>query len=269
MSHKPWMLPAVMLLLVGCTTKNEVTVTGDDSSSIQSSPAGVATNAFVDLECGIGYGVNELPKKVEQSNGEASALQASAAPTCTTQTVLPSGATLLTFTPGCKKGANGWDLTGTLTYASVSSGVNDVAYDLTLTDPTATKTWKYTGTKHVAVTGTSAVVTVSPGNYLTAAYVDTSDTAKNKTYHYTPDLHADWTTGLKIYGSYSFEQVSGNTITASVDQANPLVWSAGCCYPTSGTITLKVAQARAEAAFGPGCGTLKLNGNSVSLASCN
>jgi|GEM_PF-428028 len=277
MSVKYWMVPVVMLLMAGCTTKNEVTVTGDDSSSLQSSPAGVATNSFIDLEGGIGYKLDALPTKVLLPGGQASTMQLAYLPSCVVVSP-PSGDTvLLTFGAGCK-GANGWDLTGTVSYDHVaSSSLHDVTFDLILTDPTATKTWTYTGTKHVTVTATTATVTVSPAAYLTVVYADTTDTSKNKAYHYTPDLHADWTTPgtLTIYGSYSFQQIepAGATITAAVAVTDPLFWPVGCCYPTSGTINLTAttgpAVAKANAVFGPACTALKLNGNSITLASCN
>jgi len=273
MSTKYWMAPIALLLLAGCTTKSEVTVTGTDTDSLLSSPAGVASNSFLDLEGGLGYKLDVLPIRIALDGEQTSAMQVAPLPSCVQTTFPTTGTTLLTFGPGCK-GANGWALTGTLQYTQIgttSPRVHDVTYAMTLTDTTATKTWTYTGTKRVTVTATTATVTVAAGTHVTVAYADRSDTSKNKTYYYTPNLTADWATVgmIKVFGTYAFQQVPGDTVTATILQANPLIWTAGCCYPTSGTITLAVGPATAEAVFGPTCTTMKLNGNNIALNPCN
>lgn len=276
---------ALVLALLACGgTKNEVTVTGNDQASLNASPAGVATMTFVDLEGG--FRIDQLPNVVQAPGGDALMIEPAQAmnSACTsTATNISGTTTTTTVTFANCKAANGNVMTGTLVMAentstATTSRAVTTTYDLTTKDSTLTKTWTYKGSKvftlnRVAKTATVTVPTGGTGVAVT--YTDTTNTANNKSYTYLPNLTADWATvgQFKLWGGYSFTQTGGTTITATILQANPLVWPYGgiaaCCYPISGTLTLGMGSMTAEAVFGTTCGALKLNGGAIAMPACN
>lgn len=281
MSMKLLMGSALLMALVGCSgTKNEVTVTGNDQQSLTTSPAGVATMTFVDLEGG--FRVDQLP--IAAPNGDALMLVQPDAPAaaCTSTVTSTSGSTVTTtVTFSACKAANGNTTNGTMTlvYTLPTSGtVRSVTttYNLTNADSTGKKTWSYTGTKvftHDPTNKTASITVPNGGTGVTVSYRDADNSANNKTYTYIPNLSANWATvgQFKLWGSYSFSQGTASTITATIPQASPLIWTygvGGCCYPTSGTLTLTTGGMTAEAVFGPTCGGLKLNGGAIAMPAC-
>lgn len=276
---------ALVLALVACGgTKNEVTVSGNDQASLNASPAGVATMTFVDLEGG--FRIDQLPNVVQVPGGDALMVETpqamnSACTTTSTTTVGTTVTTTVTFN-NCKA-ANGNVMTGTLVMAentntATTSRAVTTTYDLTTKDSTLTKTWTYKGSKVFTlnrVAKTASVTVPTGGTGVLVTYTDTANTANNKSYTYAPYLTADWATvgQFKLWGTYSFTQTGGTAITASILQANPLVWNFGgisaCCYPISGTLSLSTGAQTADAVFGPTCGALKLNGGAIAMPACS
>lgn len=278
MSLRLWLGSTLILGLVACGgSTNETTVNGTSPEALKSSPAGVASLVFLDLES---VRPDSLPTYAPLPGGQSLGLVkgATIAGGCSTTQTVTSGntaTTTITFGPTCTA-ANGNTLTGTVvvTYditAPLTAQSHSVAYNLASTDTTQTKTWTYVGTRLVSIdqTAHTAHVSVPAGTTFTVTYTDTVNPQNSKIYTYTPDLNFSWGIGqATLWGSYTFTQGT-TTITATMPQNTPLTWTLGCCYPISGTINLSTGSAQADAVFGPNCGELKLNGGQITLATCN
>lgn len=279
MSLRLWLGSTVILGLVACGgTTNQTTVNGTSPDALKSSPAGVASLVFLDLES---VRPDALPTYAPLPGGESLGLVQGSAPIaagCSSLSTATAGNTVtttITFGPTCTA-ANGNTLTGTVivTFSLTDplTGQNhSIAYNLTSKDSTGTKTWTYQGTRLVSInqTAKTAHVTVPTGTTFTAAFTDSTTPQNNKTYTYTPNLYFAWGgTQATLWGSYSFTQGT-TTISATMPQTSPLTWTTGCCYPISGTISLTTGSAQANAVFGPNCGDLALNGGKITLATCN
>lgn len=253
------MATALMLGLVACssTTSPEVKVLNTDSASLKASPGGVATIVFTDLET------------IRPDNMAAGTSGTS----CITLTPLSATSFRYTFA-GCQS-ANGGVLSGTVNVTTSGTGtvVYSSVYDLTVTETTGS--WHYTGTKLTTVDSVNktASIAIPTGQPLSVTYVNTLDAAKNRTWAYTPDVHADWSnaSAVKFWGTYAFQQTApaGNTITVTIAQATALTWVPGCAYPSSGVLLLSVPPATAEVRFNTsitdatvvkGCGVITING---------
>jgi len=262
---------AALALLGGLAcggSEEDVTVTGSDSDSLASSPGGAATLALVNIES-----IRPDDLNLAAVAGASGAVKpAPVSVGCRTfNTVLDATTRTTTITYATCKAASGWTLTGTVVFKSslIQQGAFSSVYDLHSQDPTGTKIWAYSGTKLVAINAAqqTATLTVPAGTYLTVAYQDTQDPSKSRTYHYVPDLAANWATQgqFRLMGSYAFQQVGGPALSATVASNAPLIWTPACCFPTSGTIALASGDANATAVFGPECGGLKLNGASLPM----
>jgi hypothetical protein len=258
-------------------TKNETTINGNNAESLESSPAGVASLVFLDLES---VRADALPAYAPLPGGDALGLVqgASVGGGCSTSNTVTSGTTVtttITFGPTCTA-ANGNSLAGTVTVVynlsnPLTAQDHSVTYDLTAKDATQTKVWTYKGTRLVSInqTARTAHISVPTGTTFTVSFTDTANTLNNKTYAYAPNLYFSWGGAqVTLWGGYSFTQ-GNSTITATMSANTPLIWAAGCCYPISGTISLATGSAQADAVFGPACGDLKLNGGKITLATCN
>lgn len=256
------------LLVLGCAAKStESGVTGTDPAAMRNAPAGVATLVFMDLQT---VRPDALPTQVAlPPNGEAMALVAAAtAPSCATSTVAGN---VTTYTFNCKA-ANTGSLTGTLAVTTTKSGTSTVyaeVFNLTSTIDASHK-WQYTGNQTITVGNAIGTLTVTAQNPITAAYTDSAVPANSKSYAFTAALSGNWATSgrFALTGSYGFAR-TGETITVAISQADPLVWTTGCDYPSSGTLGLTLVDsfgtATTSAVFGPTCGQVTIGGGTLSL----
>ena len=266
MPTRTFTVTSLLLALVACSssTSPEVVVQNTDQASLKVSPAGVATLVFTDLE-------TIRPDSLASAASGSSCIS-----------VFPLSATSFKYTfNGCKS-ANGGTMTGTVTVTASGTGtvVNTAVYDVTVTETTGT--WHYAGTKITSINATAktATVAVPAGQPFTVAYVNPTNTAKNKTWAYVPSLQADWSsaTATKFWGSYTFQQTlplpAGDTLTATIPQATPLTWTAACAFPVSGVLNLSLPPASAEIRFDTsitepnvqiGCGIATINGYKLTL----
>ena len=248
MPTRTFTVTSLLLALVACSssTSPEVVVQNTDQASLKVSPAGVATLVFTDLE-------TIRPDSLASAASGSSCIS-----------VFPLSATSFKYTfNGCKS-ANGGTMTGTVTVTET------------------TGTWHYAGTKITSINATAktATVAVPAGQPFTVAYVNPTNTAKNKTWAYVPSLQADWSsaTATKFWGSYTFQQTlplpAGDTLTATIPQATPLTWTAACAFPVSGVLNLSLPPASAEIRFDTsitepnvqiGCGIATINGYKLTL----
>jgi len=187
-------LGSVALLgLLACGGSNsDVKVTGADANSLATSPGGAATLTFMDLESIKPDNAN-LAAVVQASDGAQDVVGCRTFNTSSDGTIRT---TTFTYT-GCTA-ANGWAMTGTVTFQSpiASLGSYTSIFDLHSQDPTGTKYWAYSGTKLVTINFAqqTATLKVPDGAFMTVIYQDTLDTSKNKTYHYIPNLTGNWAT---------------------------------------------------------------------------
>ena len=141
-------------------------------------------------------------------------------------------------------------------------------------------TWNYTGTKVTTVntTAKTASIVVPTGQPFSVAFTHATDTTKNKTWAYVPNLQADWSSAnaTKFWGTYTFQQTSplGDTLTATIPQLTPLTWASACTFPISGVLTLSLPPASAEIRFDTSitdtsvqqaCGVATINGYKLTL----
>ncbi|GLH72064.1 hypothetical protein GETHLI_05660 [Geothrix limicola] len=260
----PSLVLGLMLGIVACssTSSPEVTVQNTDPASLKVSPAGVATIVFTDLET---IRPDNLSAGVSGSG-------------CIT--VTPVNLTTFRYTfNGCRS-ANGGTLSGTVTVtaAGTTTLVDTAVYDLTVADSAGT--WHYTGTKITTINTAAKTgsVAVPAGQPFSVTFQHATDASKNKSWSYTPNLQADWSNAnaMKFWGTYSFQQTqpAGDTLTATIAQATPLIWTSGCTYPTSGVLNLSLPPASAEIRFNTsitdpniqtGCGVITINGYRLTL----
>ena len=266
-----------MLGLVACGNSGSSGVNAS-TTTVQISPAGVATLNFLDL-------VSTVPPSALSgsggSNGSAVKREeaASAVNPCITTTVSGNTTTYQLSAQGCP-GANG-TLTGSLQSVEAPAGTYTETFDITSTIDSTHK-WTYTGQLQVAFTSATTATLTAPGtlNALVLSYQDTStsSTANNLTYTFQPMLTADWTSGSMVLGGdYLFNgtlgSASGYTVSVTIPVNTTLtIPASGCNWPTSGSLSLGLTvagnsaqNASVTATFGPGCGAVVLDGVSLTL----
>jgi hypothetical protein len=271
--------------LVSCAPTGGASVNGDNPTDIKSSPAGVSTLAFMDVELvrpDAIAGASGLPTGVTSGEDVPGIVPASRSQ-FTPQAVIP---TALTFTN--VKAADGGYINGTILQSMTGPGAYTETFDLTVTPTqapvsgTPAWTWVYTGQQFVAVTGTSAVVTANTAspNALTATYTNNGvSPAKVQAYLVsTPTpLQVGWNastspTAVTLYGEYQVTLPGVETITGTILQATQLEWDpATCVYPLSGTLTLGLTQVSpaltdsTNVVFSSACGQTTIGGASFNL----
>jgi hypothetical protein len=248
-----------MLGWVACGSSGSVS-TSSDSVAMRSAPAGMATLAFLDLEASL----------------RPDALTGAITPSATLPTGVtasPSGATT-TFTFANSPAASTGALNGTIA-VTVAAGSGSTVFTevFNLTDALdGTRSWHYTGTQTVTLTGSSATVAVLPATAIHVAFTDTGTPSNNKSFVFSPALAMTWdgTGRFTLDGSYGFAGPGPETITASIAPSAPMMWTASCGYPVSGTLNLvlstpAVPSDATTAAFGPVCGQMTLGGGTITL----
>lgn len=232
-------------------------ITGDSPAAIRTSPAGIATQVFMDLEAlrpDLLAQAGTLPNiTVSVSNGVA------------------------TYTFNNYTAANGGTAAGTITVSVLGTTFTETFNNVKVTTlvpasattPATTQVWTYSGTQVVTVTGTSATVSVAPS--LTVTFTDSATPANNKSYAYTANLGENWTTTpvkFMLTGTYAFTRTV-ETISGTIAGGNPLVWNT-CEYPSSGTLALSLVSSATgtdalNVGFGPACGQATIGGTAITL----
>lgn len=137
------------------------------------------------------------------------------------------------------------------------------------------QTWVLNGTKSLAIDQAQMQANVQAQN-VTLAYADAANTANNRTYAYGSSLTASWAAQgeFRVWGTWSLAANGEPPVTATIARDQALVWTAGCCYPTSGTIRYAKGAASADATFLATCGTVRITPaggtpETRTLAACN
>jgi len=264
---------AVMLGLGACGGTNSGTATvSNDPVAMRAAPAGTATLAFLDLETALRP--DSLPAAITlPPQGLAYGLApANPLPGCIQAT---TNGKVTTFTYTNCKAANSGTLSGTViaTMSSPAGGttVYTEVFNLTCTMD-ATRSWHYTGTQIITLSGATATVSALAGAPLNVVFTDTLTPANDKTYIFTPAITMNWAQAGRFVldGSYSFARAGAETISVVIGAADPMTWTASCDYPTSGTLDLNLTggtggNASTSVVFGPACGRLTLAGGVLTL----
>lgn len=254
-------LLALGLIACGGAT-GSTAVTGDTPAALRTSPAGVATFVFMDLEA--------LRPDVLAQGGKLGSITPTTA----------NGVTTYTFAN--YTAANGGAAAGSISVTVSGTTFTEVFHNVTVTTevpatattPATTQLWTYDGTQVVTVTGTSAAVSVAPS--LTVAFTDSATPANNKSYAYTANLGENWTSAtpasFALTGTYAFTR-AGETISGTIAGAKPLVWTS-CEYPSTGTLALGLVSSATgtdalNVGFGPACGQASLGGTAITLGGTN
>jgi hypothetical protein len=137
------------------------------------------------------------------------------------------------------------------------------------------QTWQLSGAKSLAIDPALMQANVQAQN-LSVAYADAANPAANRTYTYGSNLTGSWASPgeFRVWGTWSLAANGETPVTATIARDQALVWAAGCCYPTAGTIRYTKGSASADATFLSSCGTVRITPSggtpeTRTLAACN
>lgn len=133
-----------------------------------------------------------------------------------------------------------------------------VVYD-DLTAVSGTQRWQMAGTKGVAKDAVKKESRIQTQNF-TVSYTDSANPSGNRSFAYGSDLTGSWATAgeYRVWGTYTLTANGEAPVTATIAKDQPLVFTAGCCYPTAGSIHFTKGEASADATFQAPCGTVKV-----------
>lgn len=264
--------PLAALLLAGCGGGGSSPTTAPPAQPLASSAVSPFVTAFLIAEQQGVATPDALPTLAPAGDAGVFALVQPAVPACVSVTSAGPGISPVTYTFNNCTGPNGGTLTGQLVVAWSGS-----TYTLTYQNLTATRgtqAWMLNGSKTIAVNAAARQASLSTAG-LTHTFTDSANPSSNTTFTYACALTADWATAgqRKLWGTFSYQSGLDATLHAAIAQAAPLVWSAGCCYPGSGTVAFTKGLAKADVAFGLPCGTVTITpfgqaGTVSTLAAC-
>ncbi len=137
------------------------------------------------------------------------------------------------------------------------------------------QTWQLSGAKSLAIDPALMQANVQAQN-LTVAYADAANPSANRTYAYGSNLTGSWAAPgeFRVWGTWSLASNGETPVTATIARDQALVWTAGCCYPTAGTIRYSKGSASADATFLSACGSVRITpaggtSETRTLAACN
>lgn len=270
MTPQRFLLPIALLAFAACgggalgTTK-----ASGGSQAMDASEARKATNDLLTLE-GVQASGTALPTWAPTPEGTSMAFTPGTAAACVTKDAPytdGSGFTHVVSHYACN-GPQGGSLSGTI--ESIFKN-NDYTLIYNLTAAFGTLTWDYTGSRILALNPSAKTSAITTAITVVAKNSGTTLATENHSASWT----ADWNTAgtYKLWGSFTVARSGQDTLTGSVASAAPLVWTTGCCYPTSGTLSLARGSQSAQVSFTTPCGQviLTLPGSSdanVSLPPC-
>ncbi len=175
----------------------------------------------------------------------------------------PDGSTTLKATFACSSQTDGSTLSGAIwfTFSLAAPGEYLLEYrDLKLVQET--RSWTVNGTKRVALDLALTRAALSTPTPMTMSFLDTTEPGNSRTYSYVCNLVSNWATpgSTKVWGTFSLQSGNAPTLAGSIPEFRPLTWAAGCCYPTSGTLTLSQGAARSDVNFVLPCGGYSISG---------
>ncbi|HJV22897.1 MAG TPA: hypothetical protein VJ570_09370 [Holophagaceae bacterium] len=217
---------------------------------------------------------SNLPTWAPTPEGTALAFTPGASALCVSKGI-PSDPDLNGYThvvstyAGCT-GPQGGTLNGTVDTA-FRNGDYFLTFNLTAALPANGLSWTYSGQRHVVLDLAHSLSTIT-STIVVSAYLNGSPLG---TESYNANLSADWATAnqYKLWGTFNVMATGQDTLVGSISAAQPLVWSPGCCYPGSGTLSLSRGGKTAGVTFALPCGqvTLSLPGSgdaAVALPGC-
>jgi hypothetical protein len=262
-------LPLLLLALTACGGSGS----GTAALPLEAGLARKATNDLMTFES-LQATPTSLPIWAPTPEGSALGFTPGSMPACVSKGA-PSapdgnGYTHVVSTYTNCNGPHGGLLNGTVEVAFKNADYL-ITYNLTASAPGSTYTWTYTGQRHAVLDTTAKTSTLTSTIVVTTFNGGSSTGAET----YTGTWNADWATvgTYKLWGSFQVTATGQETLTGTVAAASPLSWSAGCCYPGSGTLALVKGARSADITFALPCGKvfLALPGSTtatVSLPPC-
>ena len=252
----------VFLLLLGCGSSSHSTNSGNAMTPAR---AGALAASVMSAEStGMANG-SALPRWAP-ATGPA----ASGAPSLVMPIEVPSCATVATTGPD----ANGFTHQ-TWTFANCTDGEETLNGSVTIdfkagdyqitfnhlvkSEDGGAETTTLDGTKHVVLDAATMTGTITVAHFL-ISHTEQDEPSENRSFLYDASWHTDWSVAgqYKLWGTFSATFNSDPTVTGSVDQAQALTWTAGCCRPTSGTLHLMQGTSSADVVFSLPCGTITI-----------
>lgn len=227
--------------------------------AIPADEAQAAIWGFLTLEHGTTI-ASQMPTFVR--SGDAQLLVSPPTVSCITQvTSTKEGRTFILYTfNNCGDIAvtpNNLNGTISVSFSNLAPTSYTVEYN-NLVATRGTQTWVFNGTKTLNINPAAKQAVLIATN-LSAVLTDSAHPELNRSYLYNANLNADWATTdtFKLAGGYNLV-ANTHTLGGVIASATPMTWTAGCCYPTSGSISLTKDAASASAAFSLPCGTLTI-----------
>lgn len=256
-------LVALMVLATGCGGGGGSNTTSDPTPTPLAADSASAYLGTFLLSESQSADSGSLPTVAPAGDPGVYALAVPALPACIGVTSGGPG-TPTTYTYNSCTGPNGTTLTGQITF-SWSNSTCTLTY-ANFTAAKDTRTWVMNGTKTITVNATTHQSQVATTG-ITHVYTDTAFPADNRTFTYTCALLADWATAgaYKLSGTFSYLAAGeSSALQGTIPTAAPLTWTAGCCYPSTGTVNLQKGLAKADLSFGLPCGTMTITSYGMS-----
>jgi hypothetical protein len=175
----------------------------------------------------------------------------------------PDGSSTLKATFACSSPADGTTLSGALwfTFSAAAPGSYLLEYK-TLKLVKGTQSWTANGAKQIALNLAASRATLTTPTPMTLSFVDTAEPANSRAFSYGCNLVSDWSVAgsYRVWGTFAFQSGNDPALAGTISDQRPLAWSAGCCYPLSGSILLTQGLTSGEIAFNAPCGTYAVPG---------
>lgn len=248
------------LLVLACGGGSGARGSGSTPAPAASLPASEvlrATESFLQTE-GAQNQPGYYPTALRADGTPEPAAPAAACPARTVEHPSPTTTRITLDFSGCPQGPAGSVLGRLIITLSSNPPGWSATYD-GFTAISGTRMWQLDGTKGITLNAAAQQATVQAQNF-TVRYADSAHPETNRAFAYSSDLTGSWATAgaYKVWGTYTLAASGETPVTATIAREEALVYTAGCCYPTSGTIRFTKGGASATATFQAACGTVSI-----------
>lgn len=253
----------VFLLLVACGSSSHSSPSGN--AAMSPAQAGALTASVMSAESIAKAAGSALPLWAAPSgqavSGGQSLVMPSDLPPCTT--VVTTGPDANGFTHQTWTFTNCADddetLNGSISIDFKAGDFQITFHHLVKSEDGGKEVTTLDGTKHVVLDATTMTGTITATNLL-ISHTEQEEPAENQVFLYNASWHTDWSVAgqYKLWGTFNATFNSDPVINGSVDQAQALTWTTGCCRPTSGTLHLTQGTGSADVVFSLPCGTITI-----------
>lgn len=232
--------------------------TNSPSASLPASEVLRATESFLQTE-GAQAQPGYFPTALRiDGTPEPAAAPAAACPARTVEHPSPTSTRITLDFSGCPQGPAGSVLGKLILTFTTNPPGWSYTYDA-FTALSGTQMWQLDGTKGVSLNTAAQEATVQVQNFQ-VRYADSAHPENNRSFTYSSAITGSWATAgaYKVWGTYTLASTGDTPVTATIAREEALVYAAGCCYPTSGSIRFTKGGATATATFLPTCGSVSI-----------